>query len=82
MLEFVWIVYNLSKQSSANTLFYIWFLVATAQLTFVLLIKCIVNKGINKKDKSLEIWWLCCFRVYDPYYKPVFSDVKNKKSEV
>lgn len=81
VLELAWLIYQFYLQLSINLLSHLWVMILALQLTLYLLSQCVIRKGINKKDKSLKVWWLCNLRIHDPYYKTAFTAEKDKKPE-
>lgn len=72
-----WFMYLYIQQTAVFTLgIYIVFVITLFHLSAFLIKRCIFDKGLSSRGRSLKIWWLCCLKVTDPY------DVENHTKKV
>ena len=52
---------------------------ALIHVSLFLIFNCIISNGINQRDKSIIIRWMCCLRVSDPFHKPEPTEIKKNR---
>ena len=58
---------------------YLCMLITLFHLCGFLVKKCIFDKGFSRKNRSINIIWLCCLKITDPYDVEVYQMKKKRK---
>ena len=69
-IELVLLIYVSVKSEDVGIMLYFWLEVFLLQTVFWMVLNNIIKNGINYRDKTIIVWWLCCLRLGDPYEKP------------
>lgn len=70
LLQWTWL-FLLFRRQTFTMGFYLCLFSSLANLIAFLLKKCIFDRGFNRNNRALVIYWMCCLRISDPFDQDV-----------